>query len=206
MDPTVTAAWIGGGAVILSGGWTALVAITTTRSARRTNQATLNAAAENTKRTLDAAREARIWDRREDAYVETLAAIHNRQVRRGIERGTQPMDQRLRAGMQALASKYEMDAAGLEARLQAFGSEPVFSAVQASSTADRDAVDAYDTWRTAVAAPGTTPGNLEKARRAADVARKAADDADDAVVEQVRRELGGVGDKPLGNWEYFPTH
>jgi hypothetical protein len=52
MDPTTTAAWIGGGAAIISGGWTALVAITTTRSARRTNEPTLRAAAENTKRTL----------------------------------------------------------------------------------------------------------------------------------------------------------
>ena len=60
MDPTITAALIGGGAAIISGGWTALVAITTTRSARKTNQATIDAAAENTKRALDAAHQERI--------------------------------------------------------------------------------------------------------------------------------------------------
>jgi hypothetical protein len=108
--------------------------------------------------------------------------------------------------MQALASKYEMDAAGLEARLQAFGSGLMFSAVQACSTADRVAVAAYDSWRAAVAAPGTSPEDLEKARRTADVARKAADDADDAVVEQIRRELDRNAGKPLGNWGYFPLH
>ena len=70
MDPTIAAACIGGGAAILSGGWTALVAITTTRSARRTNQATIDAAAENTKRALDAAREERLWDRRAEAYAD----------------------------------------------------------------------------------------------------------------------------------------
>jgi hypothetical protein len=32
------------------------------------------------------------------------------------------------------------------------------------------------------------------------VAGKAADDADDAVVEQIRRELQGNGGRPLGNW------
>lgn len=159
----------------------------------------------NTKQTIGRDREARIWDRRADTYVETLAAIHNRQIRRGLERGTHPMDHRLRTGMQALASKYEMDAAGLEARLQAFGSERVFSSVQASSTADRDAVTAHDSWRAAVTTPGTSPADLEKARQAADAARKAADDADDAVTEQVRHELNSKNGKPLGNWEYFPT-
>ena len=92
----------------------------------------------------------------------------------------------------------------MEARLQAFGSERVFSAVQGSSTADRDVTAAYDSWRAAVAKPGTSPADLEKARRTADVARKAADDADDAVIEQVRRELDSKGGKPLDNWEYFP--
>ena len=45
---------------------------------------------------------------------------------------------------------------------------------------------------------------MEKARTAADAARKAANDADDAVIQQIRRELHGNVDKPLGNWEYFP--
>jgi hypothetical protein len=186
VDPTVTAAAIGVGGTVLVG------------------VAGFTAAIWNTKQTIGRDREARVWDRRADAYVETLAAIHNRQIRRGLERGTRPMDHRLRAGMQALTSKYEVDAAGLEARLQAFGSGQVFSAVQASSTADRDAVAAYDSWRAAVAAPGTSAKDLEKARTAADAARKAADDADDAVIEQIRRELHDNVDKPLGNWEYFP--
>ena len=185
VDPTVTAAAIGVGGTVLVG------------------VAGFGAAIWNTKQTIGHDREARVWDRRADAYVETLTAIHNRQVRRGLGMGTRPMDHRLRAGMQALAGKYQMDAAGLEARLQAFGSERVFSAVQTSSTADRDAVAAYDSWRTAVGALGASPKDQEKARRAADAARKAADEADDAVIEQIRRELHGNG-KPLGDWEYFP--
>jgi hypothetical protein len=148
-------------------------------------------------------REARVWDRRADAYVETLAAIHNRQTRRGLEMGTRPMDHRLRVGMQDLASKYEMDVAILDARLVSFGSELVFTSVQASSTAHRDAVAAYDSWRAALVTLGVSRSGLEVARRAADAARKAADDADDAVVEQIRRELQGRG-KPLSDWEAFP--
>jgi hypothetical protein len=67
MDPTITAAWIGGGAAIVSGDWTALVAITSTRSARWTNQAPLDAPAENTACALDAAREDRI-SRRDQVF------------------------------------------------------------------------------------------------------------------------------------------
>jgi hypothetical protein len=185
MDPTVTAAAIGVGGTVLVG------------------VAGFTAAIWNSRQTIRHDREVRIWDRRADAYVEALAAIHNRQIRRGLDMGTRPMDDRLRAGMKALASKYQMDAASLEARLQAFGSEPVFSAVQASSTAHRDAIAAYDSWRAAGGAPETAAEGLEKARRAADSAREAADDADDAVIEQIRRELHGTGE-PLGDWEYFP--
>lgn len=185
VNPIVTAAAIGVGGTVLVG------------------VAGFTAAIWNTKQTIRHDREARVWDRRADAYVETLAAISNRQVRRGLDMGTRPMDHRLRTGMQALAIKYQMDAAGLEARLQAFGSEPVFSAVQASSTAHRDAVAAYDAWRAEASAPEASRNGMEKARRAADAARKAADDADDAVTEQIRREMGGKG-KPLGDWEYFP--
>jgi hypothetical protein len=184
VNPIVTAAAIGVGGTVLVG------------------VAGFTAAIWNTKQTIRHDREARVWDRRADAYVETLAAISNRQVRRGLDMGTRPMDHRLRTGMQALAIKYQMDAAGLEARLQAFGSEPVFSAVQASSTAHRDAVAAYDAWR-AASAPEASRNGMEKPRRAADAARKAANDADDAVTEQIRRELNGKG-KPLGDWDYFP--
>jgi hypothetical protein len=185
VNPIVTAAAIGVGGTVLVG------------------VAGFAAAIWNTKQTIRHDREVRVWDRRADAYVETLAAIHNRQVRRGLEMGTRPMDHRLRTGMQALASKYQMDADGLEARLQAFGSGPVFSAVQASSTAHRDAVAAYDSWRAAAVGPEASRTGLEKARRVADAARKAADDADDAVTEQIRLELHTKG-KPLGDWDYFP--
>lgn len=50
---------------------------------------------------------------------------------------------------------------------------------------------------------GSFPQWHGEARRAADAARQAADDADDAVTEQIRRELNGKG-KPLGDWDYFP--
>lgn len=59
----------------------ALVAITTTRSARSTNQATIDAA-ENTARALDAAREERIWEKRAEVYLDAMRLVRHRQEAR----------------------------------------------------------------------------------------------------------------------------
>ena len=63
MDPTVTAALIGGGAALVGVGGAVAVAITSARNARLTNQATIDAAHADTKLTLEAVREAQYADR-----------------------------------------------------------------------------------------------------------------------------------------------
>lgn len=79
----------------------------------------------------------------------------------------------------------------LEARLLAFGSEPVFTAAQTSSSAHIKAMRAYNTWL-----GDKTTDNRDSAR----AARQAADDADDVLVDRIRLYLQGKG-KPIATWE-----
>jgi hypothetical protein len=137
---------IGGGAAIVSGGWTALVAITTTRSARRTNQATLDAAAENTKRALDAARDERIWEKRAEAYIDALYVVRNRQERRNDATRTIRFDQDNEARRQEwLASLTVPDVVSMETRLIAYGLQPVLEAARAAGQANAEAEAAFVT-------------------------------------------------------------
>jgi hypothetical protein len=92
----------------------------------------------------------------------------------------------------------------MEARLLAFASEPVFGAVQASSTAHREAIKAFESWQALAAQAGTSSESIEAATTTAEGARKAAEAADDAVVELIRTELQGRG-RPLGDWQTFPA-
>jgi hypothetical protein len=63
MNPVVTAATIGVGGTVIVG------------------VAGFGASILNTRRTIAHTRESRVWDRRADSYVETLAALHFRQAR-----------------------------------------------------------------------------------------------------------------------------
>jgi len=94
MDPTITAAIIGEGALVVSGGSTALVAIMTSRNAAKTNQATIDAAAANTARALDAAREDRIWDKRAETYVDGMRHLKHQQAIREDKTWMIPMTRR----------------------------------------------------------------------------------------------------------------
>jgi hypothetical protein len=151
----------------------------------------------NTRRTIAHARESRVWDRRADVYVEALAAVHHRQIRREFETQTGPLDDQTRKRTQEYIAIYQQsDWHMLEGRLLAFASEPVITAVQASSAAHRDAIEAFMSWQAA--------GASSETRKAVDKTRKAAEAADDAIVEQIRTELQGRG-QPLGDWQTFPA-
>jgi hypothetical protein len=170
MNPTVMAAAIGVGGTVLVG------------------VAGFGAAIWNTRRTIAHARESRIWDRRADVYVEALAALHYRHV---VAR-SRLVDEETEKAM--LAGRQQPEWPALEARLQAFASEPVFMAVEASSRAHRAAGFAFGMWRKADddIHPGFGKDAMEKGR--------AAEAADKVAVELIRTELHGRG-LPLGDWE-----
>jgi hypothetical protein len=131
MNPTVLAAAIGVGGTVIVG------------------VAGFSAAIWNTRRTIAHTRESRVWDRRADTYVDALAAVSYRQFSRQAETiSLHPArsDARRRAE-EYLANHQEPGWSELEARLQAFASEPVFTAMQASSTKHGDALAYLLLWR-----------------------------------------------------------
>lgn len=164
MDTTVTAAWIGAGAAIVSGGWTALVAITTTRNARRTNQAAIHAAAENTARALDAARTERIWDKRAEVYLDAMRFVRHRQEARENATRTFRYDdaaeERIR---ESLASFKLPDSWDVELRLLAYGSRQVIDAVEVSGDAHQRVEQAY---QDRIIATDNAKGSLDAQRAA----------------------------------------
>jgi hypothetical protein len=144
-----------------------------------------------------------------------LAAIQSRQITRTalfFSLGGRGVTNTRRANGE------EPDWPGLEARLQAF-SEPVFTAVQASSTADGEFHRAASSWRGVLERPipmladtgdwvaaqvaKESAEAMVTAQRATEKAWKAADNADDEVTERIRAELQGKG-RPLGDWQPDP--
>jgi hypothetical protein len=124
-----------------------------------------------------------------------------------------------RRAQEYLATHEPPDWSALEGRLQAFASEPVFTAVQASSTAHQAAmgtlnlgralgrVKAADDAEEDRSADATTDkiedSEWDEVVTKVDKAWKAADAADDAVIELIRAELQGRG-RPLGDWHPGP--
>src|SRR6266852_6489253 len=159
MDPTVMAAAIGVGGTVIVG------------------VAGYSAAVWATRKTLQAARDTRMWDKRAEVYVDTLAAVHHRQTKRERDMRTWPLgaeDDRLEVAY--LATYTPPDWHQLEARMLAFASHRVTAATQASSTMHMRAMS-------------SRKSRLDDAAKdRAHEARKAADDADDALVELIRAE------------------
>jgi AcrR family transcriptional regulator len=153
-----------------------------------------------TGKTIRAARDSRVSDKRAEVYIDAIAAVHYRQIKRlhdaQIHLIDDETDRRVRAYLEAYA---EPDWYALESRLLAFGSRPVITAVQASSTA-------------ALLAAGF-PAMEVLGEGAADLAldiagRKAlhdANNADNALIELIRAELQGKG-HPLAQWAAAGSH
>ena len=187
MNPIVAAAIVGVSGTVVGG--TVVVGV-----------AGFGASIWNTRRTIAHARESRVWDQRAAVYVDALAAVHYRNVRREYEMRTDPLDAEFRQHAKVLLATYKApDFHDLEARLQAFGSEPVVTAMQLSSSAHDGTAGAFRTWQELSAMTGTTSESTRTMVRAVDMARRTADGADDAVVELIRTELQGRG-KPLADW------
>jgi hypothetical protein len=193
MDPTVMAAAIGIGGTVIVG------------------VAGFSTAAWSTSKTIKAAREHRLWDQRAAVYVDTIAAMYLRQTRRKYDAQLHRDDQSRRYYEAWIAAYVAPDWHLLDARMLAFGTEPVFTALQVGSTAHEHATAALRKWRAApgidlaqTAALGRPPPGPTAANsslyEAADKARKAADDLDDETVELIRKELQGEG-RPLGQWQ-----
>jgi hypothetical protein len=161
---------------LFSGGWTAIVGLAGFGAAIYTNN-----------RTISAAREDAVKDRRADAYIDVLKQAAWQQEQR------QDMRQMLWQGTalpltQPTSGPIDYDT--IEARMQAFATTNAFTALQVHSIANGRAEDAFTAWV-------QTRSGEDKA--AALSAFEKVDAARSALVEQIRDELNPDG-TPLKNW------
>jgi hypothetical protein len=155
----------------------------------------------NTRKTLLQARDSKLWDERAAVYVDTLAAIHYRQVERDREltenRGKAKKDKEALDRSEAYLASFEPpDWHTLEARLLAFASSPVAEAVRRSWTAHAMAMETLRYWlemRDQPATPGMPPDGPDQALSGS---ARFAFDRDGDVVNLIRRELQSHGHKP----------
>ena len=84
----------------------------------------------------------RVWDQRAAVYIEALTALNYRKVSRDLV--TRPMSDSDRQAAQRLLATYQQpDWHKLEARLQAFASEPVTTAMQGQAARRLGALGAW---------------------------------------------------------------
>lgn len=165
----------------------------------------------NTRKTVANAHENRLWDQRATVYVDTIAAVNYRQVKRNHETNAPfPPDPDYDRRMEAYLSAYKPpDWHLLEARLVAFATESVVTAMQASSTAHERAMDARHAASQALRQSRNDAGYFTAddiwtaANAAAEAAAKTAEAADGAVIELIRRGLQGQS-RPLSDWQPAP--
>jgi hypothetical protein len=139
MNPTVVAAAISVSGVVVVG------------------VAGFGAAIWNTRKTMAQARESRVWDQRARVYTDAIAALHYRQTAREYRTGVNlPTEQAKRDAHHYLETYQPPSWIELEARLLAFASEPVVTAVQVASTAHLRVMQAYQSRAMAEATPGTS--------------------------------------------------
>jgi hypothetical protein len=171
MNPTVLAAIVGVSGTVIVG------------------VAGFGASIWNTRRTVALARESRIWDQRAAIYVEVLAGVNYRKRKREVEARIPPMaDEETEHARKYLASYQEPDWHELQARLQAFASERVSKAVQASVDADEYVYDRFGILQR-MALPGSDRQMVETLRTSLWNARGVADGLDRAVIGSIRAEL-----------------
>jgi hypothetical protein len=197
MDPLVEAAWIGaitGGVGIVS---TATVAITAARTTRRITDRANKAGTANIVLALDAARASRLWEKRADAYVDALRLLHRRQALREEAVRTVRFDRQGEERIRQWLNSFKMpdDWQGIEMRMLAYASPPVFAAVRESAQAN-DAIDAarqkWEEAREKVSAAATADRAASDVRVAFDAIKSAiqhADSKDEKLLAAIRADL-----------------
>jgi hypothetical protein len=120
----------------------------TSRITREITKHTVEAGTANTRATLAAAREDRLWEKQCAAYEETLAEVRHRQMKRQHDLRMYRLDQDSEQHLKDFFGSY--DAPGwfqAQARLTAYASEAVLDASKASERAHREVWARYQRYR-----------------------------------------------------------
>jgi hypothetical protein len=181
MNPSVEAALIAAVVSLVSLGGTVIVAISGFRNTKQTNERTIDSGTEQLKRTLDAARDDKLWDKRTQTYEEVTAYLLFIQAKRRLEarRRDVRFDDAIEEANNRLLGEYKPASWWeLQGRLAIYGSDEVIAAFEGSHNADNE-----------VAAALFRATNLRQQGQDLDEARKRADAIDQALAKLARAEL-----------------
>lgn len=201
MNPTVAAACISGGVGALGIVGTAVTAWIGSRNTRRATEQAIAAGVNNTRATLAAAHEARLWEKRAAAYEENLIGLLHRQARRVHDLRGFRWDEETEKQMESVLDSYDPPGSfEMRGRLVAYASDAAMSAFNVASGAHGEVRGAYahrdalkESARLAQASgrlEGVPDGDtMMTAHRQLNNALEAAGDADDALIKVLRDEL-----------------
>ncbi len=195
MDATITAALISGGVGALGIVGTVVTSVVGSRNTGRATEQAIAAGAANTRATLAAAREDRLWDKRAAVYEETLAAVAYRQS--GLTAALRDGDVAGEELEKALQSYGSLEWAAMQGRLNAYASDAVSGASLASVVAHGTARQRFSEMRRLREQihSGHLPRGvlldeeMAKAVQGFDGALKAASLADKTLIDAIRDEL-----------------
>lgn len=205
VDPTIQAAWIAagvaGGVGVLGIAGTVVTSVVGSRNTRKATEKTVDAGTANTRATLDAARDDRLWEKKCAAYEETIAGIMHRQQKRRHDLRGYRLDDASEDQLKAVFDAY--DPPGwfeAQARLAAYASDLVLEASHDANAAHREVRVCYQRYSmmaddnklaSASGQIGLAHGGEETlaARRAVDPAVDDADAKDARLIMLIRDEL-----------------
>lgn len=200
MDPTITAAWISGGVGAVGIVSTAVTAWIGSRNTRKATEQAIAAGADNTRATLAAAREDRLWEKRAAAYEEFLTELLSRKAERRRELREDLLGEIAEDQLATIHDDYDpLGSPEIQGRLTAYASDAVLEAFRFASEAHIQVLVQYQQYRwTAITnkkRAAQTRGMADSfketvaARRAVDTPAKEAEAADDALIKVIRDEL-----------------
>lgn len=201
MDSTIAAACISGGVGALGVVGTAITAWIGSRNTRKATERTVEAGTAANRATLAAAREDRLWEKRASSYEESLTGLLHRQAQRHFETRKFRTNDESERKLEEFYANYELPGMfETQGRLVAYASDPVMNAFNASRAAHARVrvqhghiaeLQEEDRIAQRSGRPQGVPGgeSMKDARLKLDDALKAADAADDALINVIRNEL-----------------
>src|SRR5271166_835692 len=148
MDPVEIAAIISGCFAVGSVGLTAYVAVKGFRSTRDVTDKTIEAGSQDTIRALNAARADRLWEKRAEAYEETIAYLLYMQHKRGFRSPYHIMGRDLDTATRFWFGDYHPPGSfEIQGRLVAYASDAIVAAYKESVRADNEASFCFSVWR-----------------------------------------------------------
>jgi hypothetical protein len=222
VDPTITAAWIGagigGGIGLLGIAGTVVTSVVSSINTRKATGQSVAAGTASTMATLDAAREARLWEKRAAAYEETLTGLLHRQAQRHFDlRKYRVVGDEEEQKLKQFYENYELPGVfEVQGRLAAYASDAVMDAFNASRVAHAKVKVEHghravlqESARLAQAAGdlNIVPNRqkLSEANRQLDSALQTADAADQALIDVIRDELRSKPDAPMAHAMVMPA-